>query len=62
MQIDKTKRSASTANDIEKPVIKFTSNSIEDKINKYLIGRELGKGAYANVRLVIDKLSKKNMQ
>ena len=59
MQIDKTKRSASTANDIEKPVIKFTSNSIEDKINKYLIGRELGKGAYANVRLVIDKLTKK---
>jgi tRNA A-37 threonylcarbamoyl transferase component Bud32 len=33
-------------------------NSIEDKINKYLIGRELGKGAYANVRLVIDKLTK----
>ena len=59
MQIDKTKRSVSTANNIEKPIIKFASNSIADKINKYIIGRELGKGAYANVKLVIDKLTKK---
>ena len=59
MQIEKTKRSVSTANNIEKPIIKFASNSIADKINKYIIGRELGKGAYANVKLVIDKLTKK---
>ena len=59
MQIEKTKRSVSTANNIEKPIIKFTSNSIADKINKYIIGKELGKGAYANVKLVIEKLTKK---